>query len=64
MSATGTELLVCLDIEHRQIIGVVSYGTTVEDNPLPLRAWLEHAYHEHLDAAIYLKRAIQEMDKK
>jgi hypothetical protein len=43
-------------------MGVAKYGTTVADNPLPLRAWLQHAYEETLDEAIYLKRAIEEID--
>jgi hypothetical protein len=34
----------------------------VAENPLPLREWLEHAYEETLDQAIYLKRAIAEID--
>jgi hypothetical protein len=34
----------------------------VADNPLPLRAWLQHAYEEALDQAIYLKRAMECLD--
>jgi hypothetical protein len=60
---TGTELEVCEDIARRQLLGLNKYGTTVSDNPLQLRAWLQHAYEETLDKAIYLKRAIQELDK-
>lgn len=63
-SATGTEALVCEDIAKRQQLGVNKYGTTVCANPLELREWLQHAYEEALDQAIYLKRAIQELDKK
>jgi hypothetical protein len=58
----GTEAAVCGDIARRQKIGIAKYGTTVADNPLPLRAWLQHAYEETLDEAIYLKRAIEEID--
>lgn len=61
---TGTEAAVCDDIARRQALGVAKYGTTVAANPLPLRAWLEHAYQEALDAAIYLKRAMDVMDKE
>ncbi len=64
MSATGTELQVCEDIAIRQAFGMSKYKTTVADNPLDLKAWLQHAYEEHLDAAIYLKRAIQEIDTR
>lgn len=49
------------DIKGRQIKGCVKYGKTVADNPLILRAWLQHAYEEALDFAIYLKRAIEEL---
>jgi hypothetical protein len=34
----------------------------VAENPLELREWLEHAYFEALDMAIYLKRAMEELD--
>lgn len=63
MTATGTEQRVCEDIAMRQYLGVSKYGTTVEKNPLTLREWLQHAYEECLDQAVYLKRAIEEMDK-
>lgn len=63
IKSTGTEARVCEDIAARQAKGVVKYGKTVEENPLPLRQWLQHAYEECLDKAIYLKRAMEEMDK-
>lgn len=59
----GTERRVCEDISKRQEMGIAKYGTTVESNPAPLRAWLQHAYEETLDKAIYLRRAIEELDK-
>lgn len=62
MSATGTESRVCADIAERQKRGVAKYGTTVQDNPLTLREWLQHAYEECLDQAVYLRRAIEEID--
>lgn len=62
-SVTGTEARVCADIAERQALGIRKYGTTVEDNPLTLRQWLQHAYEETLDQAVYLKRAIEELDK-
>ena len=43
-------------------MGIAKYGTTVADNPLSLRQWLQHAFEETLDKAIYLKRAIAEID--
>jgi hypothetical protein len=62
--ANGTEARVCADIASRQQFGIKKYGQTVEQNPLPLREWLEHAYYEALDHAVYLKRAMEEIDKK
>lgn len=61
ISPTGTEARVCADITRRQALGLAKYGTTVEANPLPLPAWLQHAYEETLDQAIYLRRAMEEM---
>ena len=59
---TGIEAIVCNDIAARQQLGIAKYGTTVADNPLPLRAWLEHAYEECLDQAVYLRRVMAEVD--
>jgi len=61
---SGTELRVCRLIAERQMRGVRKYGTTVEANPLTLREWLQHALEESLDHAIYLKRAIEQIDRE
>lgn len=45
-------------------MGRQKYGVSVADNPLSLREWLEHAKQEAMDAAVYLQRAIEELDKK
>lgn len=58
----GTEASVCHDIASRQRKGIEKYGTTVANNPLSLKQWLQHAYEETLDKAVYLKRAIEEMN--
>ena len=58
-----TETQVCADIKRRQELGIAKYGTTVAQNPLELRQWLQHSYEEKLDDAVYMKRAIQELDK-
>lgn len=58
----GIEAEVCIEIARRQEFGIAKYGTTVADNPLSLRQWLQHAYEETLDKAIYLRRAIAEID--
>lgn len=61
LQPTGTEARVCQDIAARQAKGIAKYGTTVEDNPLGLLQWLQHAYEETLDQAVYLKRAIEQL---
>jgi hypothetical protein len=61
---SGTELRVCKLIAERQMRGIEKYGTTVHANPLTLRDWLQHALEESLDHAIYLQRAIEELDKQ
>ena len=62
MKPTGIEALVCEEIARRQQLGINKYGTTVADNNLSLREWLQHALEESLDQAIYLRRAIAEFD--
>lgn len=46
----------------RDAKGFVKYGVTTADNPLTLRQWLQHALEETLDKAVYLRRAIRELD--
>ena len=58
----GIEADLCAEIAARQAKGIQKYGTTVADNPLALREWLQHALEEALDQAVYLKRAIAEID--
>ena len=60
----GIEALVCQDIAKRQAAGMNKYGISVADNPLLLKAWLQHQYEELLDAAIYCRRAIAELEKE
>lgn len=62
LTVTGTEARVCALIAKRQQMGIKKYGQTVEQNPLYLREWLHHALEEALDMAIYLARAIDEID--
>jgi hypothetical protein len=59
---TGIEKLVCEDITKRQELGIAKYGQTVEENPLTLREWLQHAYEECLDQAVYLKATIKKLE--
>ena len=60
----GIEALVCQDIAKRQAAGMSKYGISVADNPLLLKAWLQHQYEELLDAAVYCRRAIAELEKQ
>jgi hypothetical protein len=62
--ASGTEAAVCRDVAARQAKGLAKYGTTVRGNPLTLREWHQHHYEELLDAAVYVKRIIEQMDKE
>lgn len=64
IKSSGIESTVCSDIADRQRRGIAKYGVTVQDNPLPLMKWLQHAYEEVLDTAIYLKRDIVEIEGK
>ena len=40
------------------------YGVTTDNNPLTLRAWLQHALEEALDMANYLQAAISKLDEE
>lgn len=63
VAVSGTEAAICSDIFRRQQLGIKKYGVTVANNPLSMRAWLQHAYEELLDQAVYLKRAMEELDR-
>lgn len=64
LKPTGIEAMVCNEIAMRQQKGIAKYQTTVADNNLSLREWLQHQYEELLDAAVYCRRAIAEIDKQ
>ena len=59
----GIEAEVCADIARRQQMGINKYGTTVAENPLTLLEWMWHEYEEQLDAAVYKRRQIAELEK-
>ena len=52
------------DLIQRSKTGIKKYGVTLDRTDLGLKQWLQHAYEECLDQALYLKRAIIELDKK
>lgn len=47
---------VITDLISREKMGRMKYGTTVDKANLSEREWMQHAYEEALDFAIYLKR--------
>lgn len=50
---------VITDLISREKMGRIKYGTTVDKANLSEREWMQHAYEEALDFAIYLKRMMQ-----
>lgn len=54
------EDLVCEDIQKRAVLGRAKYGRSVRDNPLTREQWMQHAYEEALDFAVYMRRAKQD----
>jgi hypothetical protein len=48
------------DLNARERRGIVSYGTTVDRKDLTETQWMQHAYEEALDLAVYLKKIINE----
>lgn len=46
------------DIQQRELKGIETYGTTMDRNDLSQDEWLQHAYEEALDFAIYLRKLI------
>lgn len=47
---------VITDLISREKMGRAKYGTTVDNANLSEKEWMQHAYEEALDFAIYLKR--------
>lgn len=50
------------DLKSRSEIGIKKYNTTLDRKDLKLKDWLQHAYEECLDQALYLKRSIKEIE--
>ena len=47
------------DLLFREEKGKMEYGTTMDRKDLTEEQWLQHAYEEALDLAIYLKKIIK-----
>jgi hypothetical protein len=41
--------------------GIKKYGTTLENNTLPLIDWLNHLQEEMMDATLYIEKLKQEI---
>jgi hypothetical protein len=52
---------VCDDLQARSKLGIKKYGTTLDRTDLTPKAWIQHAYEEALDFALYLKRLKKEL---
>jgi hypothetical protein len=50
------------DLLRRSRLGIAKYGVTLDRKDLSLVDWLRHAYEEALDEALYLRRAIAEIE--
>ena len=46
------------DLQARSERGIAKYGTTLDRTDLTEKDWLQHAYEEALDLALYLKKLI------
>ena len=46
------------DLQARSERGIAKYGTTLDRTDLSEKDWLQHAYEEALDLALYLKKLI------
>lgn len=55
---------VVAELEARELKGLDTYGTTLDRNDLTRSEWLQHAYEEALDLALYLKKLKIEEDAR
>lgn len=46
----------CIELLERSNVGVDKYGTTLEENDIPIKEWIQHAKEEAMDMANYLER--------
>ena len=55
---------VVAELEARELKGIETYGTTLDRIDLTRSQWLQHAYEEALDLALYLKKLKIEEDAR
>ena len=48
---------------ERSRLGVLKYGTTLDNNKLSLKEWLVHMTQELMDASLYANKMIMVLDK-
>jgi len=47
----------------RSQVGMRKYGISMQDNPLPVLAWIQHSQEELMDAILYLERLKVDIQK-
>ena len=47
--------------QERSEMGIKKYGTTLENNSLPLMDWLNHLQEELMDATLYIEKLKQDI---
>lgn len=52
------------DLKERAKKGLETYGTTLDRKDLSLLEWHKHHYEELLDAALYTKRIIKQLENE
>jgi hypothetical protein len=55
---------VVAELEARELKCLDTYGTTLDRTDLTRSEWLQHAYEEALDLALYLKKLKIEEDAR
>jgi len=52
------------DLEDREALGIMKYGTDCDRADYELIDWLQEAYEETLDKAMYLQAAIKKIQSQ
>jgi hypothetical protein len=60
-NSSNTLESVIADLRKREEKGLKEYGTTVDRKDLILKDWIKEAYEEALDLAVYLRRAMDDI---
>lgn len=55
---------VMIDLRNREKMGIEKYGVSVDKAELNAIQWMQHAYEESLDHAIYMKKLILEAHRE